>query len=258
MPSLNDTLTLGLVLILLFGAVSLYLYTRVQQCEQKLNLVESILLDIKMSAELREYPDLPLRPVESAFAPVPMAYRPASRPPSPPRSASPVHEKDVNQGVQDAVEVAVAPFAEEDQGGSAVARIGERELAERLVAPASVRPFSGEESSLSVPSAQPVPRTASASASAASTGFSSGASVGANYESMTLSDLKTLAAQRNITGAKSMKRAQILETLRTSDRAAEVVTDATPFAPVTGEVQGFSAFDASTVEELPTITEVQA
>jgi hypothetical protein len=56
---MNDLLTVSLVLILLFGAVSLYIYTRIQQCEQKLNLVESILLDIKMSAELREYPDLP-------------------------------------------------------------------------------------------------------------------------------------------------------------------------------------------------------
>ena len=61
MASMNDLLTVSLVLILLFGAVSLYIYTRIQQCEQKLNLVESILLDIKMSAELREYPDIPLK-----------------------------------------------------------------------------------------------------------------------------------------------------------------------------------------------------
>ena len=59
MAGLNDTLTLGLILVLLFGAACLYLYTRVQQCEQKLNLVESILLDIKMSAELQGYPSAP-------------------------------------------------------------------------------------------------------------------------------------------------------------------------------------------------------
>ena len=67
MAGLNDTLTLGLILVLLFGAASLYLYTRIQQCEQKLNLVESILLDIKMSAELQGYPEpppLPLKRVE--------------------------------------------------------------------------------------------------------------------------------------------------------------------------------------------------
>jgi hypothetical protein len=59
MAGLNDTVTLGLILVLLFGAACLYLYTRVQQCEQKLNLVESILLDIKMSAELQGYPSAP-------------------------------------------------------------------------------------------------------------------------------------------------------------------------------------------------------
>ena len=64
MAGLNDTLTLGLILVLLFGAVSLYLYTRIQQCEQKLNLVESILLDIKMSAELQGYPEPPPRPLK--------------------------------------------------------------------------------------------------------------------------------------------------------------------------------------------------
>jgi hypothetical protein len=234
MPSLNDTLTLGLVLMLLFGAVSLYLYTRVQQCEQKLNLVESILLDIKMSAELRDYPDLPLRPMESAMfagsAPAPIAYRQAanSRPSSPPRSPSPSDAR------QEAIDV--APFQDEAPG-SVIVVAAEREMAERSVAPA-VRPFPGEEPHpLSVPSAQPVQKV------------SSGVSVGANYESMTLSDLKALAAQRNITGAKSMKRAQILEVLRTSDRAAE----ATPLGGDLGEVQGFSAFDASTAEELQTI-----
>jgi len=75
MAGLNDTLTLGLILVLLFGAASLYLYTRVQQCEQKLNLVESILLDIKMSAELQGYPEPPPLPPKRQEEP--------TRPPSP-------------------------------------------------------------------------------------------------------------------------------------------------------------------------------
>jgi hypothetical protein len=68
MSSLNDTIALGLVLVLLFGAAALYLYTRVQQCEQKLNLVESILLDIKMGAELREYPEMSLPAKEDLYS----------------------------------------------------------------------------------------------------------------------------------------------------------------------------------------------
>ena len=89
MASMNDLLTVSLVLILLFGAVSLYIYTRIQQCEQKLNLVESILLDIKMSAELREYPDLPVK-----SEPLPSSYI---------EQAAPFHDEQTT------------PFAEEDE-----------------------------------------------------------------------------------------------------------------------------------------------
>jgi len=89
---MNDLLTVSLVLILLFGAVSLYIYTRIQQCEQKLNLVESILLDIKMSAELREYPDLPVK-----SEPSPSSYVEQHV------SAAPFHDEQTT------------PFAEEDE-----------------------------------------------------------------------------------------------------------------------------------------------
>jgi hypothetical protein len=59
MTSLSDTLTVGLVLVLLFGSIALYLYTRIQQSEQKISLLESILLDIKMSSEIKSYTELP-------------------------------------------------------------------------------------------------------------------------------------------------------------------------------------------------------
>lgn len=96
MASMNDLLTVSLVLILLFGAVSLYIYTRIQQCEQKLNLVESILLDIKMSAELREYPDLPTKS-ESAHQSPPSTYVEQHI------SAAPFHDEQTT------------PFVEEDE-----------------------------------------------------------------------------------------------------------------------------------------------
>lgn len=64
---LSDTLTVGLVIVLLFGSIVLYLYTCIQQSEQKISLLESILLDLKMSAEVKSYTELPMdteRPVE--------------------------------------------------------------------------------------------------------------------------------------------------------------------------------------------------
>jgi hypothetical protein len=59
MTYLNDTLTIGLVLVLLFGSIALYLYTCIQQSEQKISLLESILLDIKMGGEIKSYTELP-------------------------------------------------------------------------------------------------------------------------------------------------------------------------------------------------------
>jgi hypothetical protein len=161
MASLNDTLTLGLILILLFGAVSLYLYTRIQQCEQKLNLVESILLDIKMSAELREYPDLPQMEVKE----IPASYR-----------AAPIEE-----------------VIDLSDSGDDIA-------AEAVKVPESADVSAPAPAPAPVPEAKPL--------------------VQVNYESMTLAELKDLAKQRAIKGASSMKRSQIIEALRTSDRSS--------------------------------------
>ena len=66
MASLSDTLTVGLVLVLLFGSIALYLYTRIQQAEQKISLLESILLDLKMSSEVKSYSELPAHETISA------------------------------------------------------------------------------------------------------------------------------------------------------------------------------------------------
>jgi hypothetical protein len=172
MASLNDTLTLGLILILLFGAASLYLYTRIQQCEQKLNLVESILLDIKMSAELSGYPEPPPR------APLPF-------PPVPPNSK-------------------VAPFEElEEQERQEQERQEQKQSQETTIdeSPASaidtMAPLEEVEEFSAVPESVPT-----------------APKVAANYESMTLAELKALAKQRSITGASSMKRSQLLEVLK--------------------------------------------
>jgi len=164
MASLNDTLTLGLILILLFGAASLYLYTRIQQCEQKLNLVESILLDIKMSAELSGYPE------------------------PPPRSPFPPSASSVSK---------VSPFVPMEEQESYDGAIDE---ALEETAPAVIdttAPLEEVEELAAVPEAAPT-----------------APKVAANYESMTLAELKALARQRSITGASSMKRSQLLEALK--------------------------------------------
>ena len=51
MQGLNDSLTVGVVVTLVFGALFFYLYSRLVQNEKRVNLIESILLDLKMSAD---------------------------------------------------------------------------------------------------------------------------------------------------------------------------------------------------------------
>jgi hypothetical protein len=78
MTYLSDTLTVGLVLVLLFGSIALYLYTRIQQSEQKVSLLETILLDMKMSSEIKSYTELP---ADELFE---HSHSPSKTPPHPP------------------------------------------------------------------------------------------------------------------------------------------------------------------------------
>jgi hypothetical protein len=51
MNSLSDTLTMGIVLALVFGSLLFYLYSRLLQVEKRMALTENILLDLKMATE---------------------------------------------------------------------------------------------------------------------------------------------------------------------------------------------------------------
>ena len=51
MTSLSDTLTMGIVLALVFGSIVFYLYSRLLQVEKRMNLTENLLLDMKTATE---------------------------------------------------------------------------------------------------------------------------------------------------------------------------------------------------------------
>ena len=105
---LSDTLTIGLVLVLLFGSIALYLYTCIQQSEQKVSLLESILLDLKMSAEVKSYAELPMdteRPLDTV--------RPSDTGRPSDTEERPLEVVSSN-GVDTANEESYEPFEEED------------------------------------------------------------------------------------------------------------------------------------------------
>jgi hypothetical protein len=194
MTSLSDTLTVGLVLVLLFGSIALYLYTRIQQAEQKISLLESILLDLKMSSEIKSYSDLP---------------------------ADNIYERD-NRFSTEHSSNNYQPFNEVDDDDDIYpgAVVG------------SVSPLKGRSPAPSVSgsiidiSDNEVIDYKSIIADAVKDQvdiIESSSKVSANYEAMTLKELQTLAKTRGISGAGSMKKNSIIEALKTSDRSSSAV-----------------------------------
>ena len=51
MGTTNDSVIIGSVLVLVFGALFYYLYSRLQYSEKRINVMETILLDLKTASE---------------------------------------------------------------------------------------------------------------------------------------------------------------------------------------------------------------
>jgi hypothetical protein len=192
MTSLSDTLTVGLVLVLLFGSIALYLYTRIQQAEQKISLLESILLDLKMSAEVKSYTELPAmtsQTKENEATEIEESY-------------IPYDDNDDDGGVRQSDNDEVYPGAVVGSSGSSTPTVSSRND------DANDNEINQYKSVVAEAINEDVEIIPSAS------------KVSANYEAMTLKELQTLAKSRGITGAGSMKKGAIIEALKTSDRSS--------------------------------------
>ena len=193
MSSLSDTLTIGVVLVLLFGSIALYLYTRIQQAEQKVNLLESILLDVKMSAEIKSYSDLPAdteeHPSTEAVGPIGSAVSSDS--------TEYTMLDDLEKETTPDVEESVYLQMEDTEGQTEVEELTSDNLvAEELTSDAA------DSSDLLLHAAPLV-----------------------SYENMTLKDLQTLAKSRHITGVSTMKKSALVDALKASQLDAFVVEE---------------------------------
>lgn len=195
MSSLSDTLTIGVVLVLLFGSIALYLYTRIQQAEQKVNLLESILLDVKMSAEIKSYSDLPADdPQErtpSNGSTGPIHTDPAITPDSTEYTMLDDLEKEKQELVEESVYLQMDDTEQEQE--SEVEELPSEEIA--------------SDSSDLLLHAAPLEKEE------------------IPYENMTLKDLQTLAKSRHITGVSTMKKGALVDALKASQPDALVVEE---------------------------------
>jgi len=187
MTYLNDTLTIGLVLVLLFGSIALYLYTCIQQSEQKISLLESILLDIKMSGEIKSYTELPADDSPSG------SITPNNSPNASNASNASSH-----------TEEAYVPFDEDKETVEEETLIDvDGDLEEKLNEAAEYQAAVSDaiEEVSSSPKAYDADQKADPKA----------------YESMSLKELQALAKSRGIIGV--TKKGPLIEALKTSDRS---------------------------------------
>jgi hypothetical protein len=184
---LSDTLTLGLVLLLLFGSIVLYLYTCIQQSEQKISLLESILLDLKMSTEIKAYTELPIESSLSNSSSGGSSDDFVMKGDSESRSTTPatVKEESNEQYV---------PFDDDAQ---------------------ETLPASNDDIQIDIGEYKSVIADAVEEDTATETTESS-----VNYESMSLKELQALAKTRGIVGV--TKKGPLIEALKTSDRSSAV------------------------------------
>lgn len=221
MSGLSDTLTVGLVLVLLFGSIALYLYTRIQQNEQKISLLESILLDLKMSGEVKGYTESPaLEAKEIAhIAPVVAEYAPFTS-----------YETDnfEEKGSSDEEDRFSIDDSEIRSGGvGAHKSTDNEEISYASVIDSALKDM---DDTSTIPGAS---------------------KVSISYESMTLQELKQIAKDKGISGVSSMKKNQILEALKTVSRATGEIesgtfgsNDITSFLDSSSPIDGSLTVDA--------------
>lgn len=187
MSYLSDALTVGLVLILLFGSIALYLYTRLQQVEQKINLLESILLELKMTSEIKTYTELPAEfdnSVEAISTESIQEYVPFQ------------DDGDSTEIVSDVV-LDVTSMSNNSSQLQSVDDINDVEQYKSAISDAVDESVNNESIVESKTSHM--------------------------YDLMTLKELQALAKSRGISGASTMKKNSIIEALKTSDRSSQSV-----------------------------------
>jgi len=194
MTSLSDTLTVGLVLVLLFGSIALYLYTRIQQAEQKISLLESILLDLKMSAEIKSYSELPAENISQRTGGFSTEHSSIKYQPFNEVEYTDENDEDILYPDVDSTILlksgSPAPSVSSNLDDISEVREYKSIIADAVKDDIEVKDLTSK--------------------------------ISVNYESMTLKELQTLAKTRGITGAGSMKKNSIIEALKTSDHSSTI------------------------------------
>jgi hypothetical protein len=224
MTALSDTLTISLVLVLLFGSIALYLYTRIQQAEQRINLLESIVLELKMSSEVKTYTELP------------------------------ASEIDYDTGLNMNNVAEYKSFDDSDIENSNVDNTDNHSHVSSVSSKHSVHEKELEQTNEVGDIDFYKSVLDNTSSNTENTTKSNKTNV--NYDSMNIKELHSLAKQRGITGVSVMKKQAIIEALKTSDKsvANSLVEPGSTGTSTLGSFLETSAFLGQTENSSRTIT----
>ena len=189
MNPISDGVVIGVVLGLIFAAVSYYLYSRIGQLERKVGVMENILLDLKVTTE--------------------QTLLSATEPPEP-------HDHSDHYARENEDEVRSFPTpAEEGDTQDAEVRAPSLSLSPSpsppSASPSSPRPPSPQRSvETREMFVSEVPRARVPS----STVQVEREKVQVNYEAMTYKELRALAQQKGVSGLRTMSKAQVIDALK--------------------------------------------
>lgn len=213
MAGLTDSVTIGIVLTLIFGAVAFYLYSRMAQNEKRVGLLENLLMTLKLSTE--------------ASLMGPEFVEPISNPAALDRS--------------DVEEVAEGEYADILKELSAPA--APASSPRPVTANSPVQADAEDEMSAllrSVDAPELTSKTASVAAEQSSA--PTRRTMDANYESMSLKELNALAKERGLSGVPNRKR-DLIDALKKQGDA--VPTAPVPLVPAVDELEGGDGFTVS-------------
>jgi hypothetical protein len=196
MNTLNDSLVVGILLTLVFGAICFYLYSRLIQSEKRVGLLENLLLDLKFTTE------------STLAGPEllgPDSVEPVSGP-------APLEEEDVDETFYENVLRSIP-------GGHATESAEHAVTAAAAAPPPAVRApegLIGEPKSRSpMPSPSAVSSDVLSAAKSAVAEFTS-ARMENNYESMSVKELQAAVKQRGISPVPRVRK-ELIEVLKRSD-----------------------------------------
>ena len=201
MNPVGDAFTVGIVLLLLIGAVAFYLYTRMTHVEKRISLLENILLDMRVAME-NSFVDFPS----------PMLKAAGSRK----HESQTIEEEEaelLSEYVPKLPTAAITEVVDADE------QIDTSDY-EKMLESAHISSDSVEEITDIAETEAETTHTIAVSADAQTPHVKAEVHVNKlepNYTSMAVKELRTLAQNHGITGVAKMSRKEIIEALNAKD-----------------------------------------